>query len=173
MPIDLQEIPEAVRPYAASAADYVWNALKVELDFHQASLSILEHYLAKARETEGPVRDLVAAAVGCFFGELLRRRFGGSWEYPTELPAGWEVHLPRGVVVRPVGMVAEALAMDEVEGYDGSIYVPDEHLSTLKRVFEEMGPVEPERYYSLTNRFEVLQKLLDVLASRTGPAAGD
>ncbi len=179
MPIDPRDVPEPVRPYAAAAADYVWNALRLELEFHEASLSVLDHYLARAREEEGPIRDLVAAAVGCFFGEFLRRSLGGTWHCEGGEPAAWELELPSGVVVRPVGMAAEALALEEVEGYDGSVYVPDEHLSSLRKVLDSEGPVAPERYYSLVNRYEVLQGLLARLteavaaqASRNKPSPG-
>ena len=166
MPIDPKSLPEEIAPYVAAAADYVFNAYKVDLDLSVESLAVVDHYIAKARNAEPAIRDLLAAAMGTYFGEALRRDMDGHWDLTEgQEPNQWILDLPQGISLRPVGMAAEALALDEVEGYDGAIYVPDDQVSVLRAVLEAQDPLPPEQYYALSTRFEVIQKVTEALAA--------
>lgn len=166
MPIDLKTLPEEIAPYVAAAVDYIFNAYRVDLDLSVESLAVVDHYITKARDAEPAIRDLLATAIGAYFGEALRKEMDGDWDLTEgREPAQWILDLPQGISLRPVGMAAEALAMDEVEGYDGAIYVPDDQISVLGAVLKAQDPLPPEQYYALSTRFEVIQKVTEALVA--------
>ncbi len=166
MPIDPKNLPEEIAPYVAAATDYIFNAYKMDLDLSLESLAVIEHYLSKARPLDPALLDLLAAAMGSYFGEALRREMNGSWNFSQGgTPAQWILDLPPGLTLRPVGMVAEALALDEVEGYDGSLYLPDDELQVLQAVLQAQPPLPPERYYALSTRIDVIQKVAESMTA--------
>lgn len=58
----------------------VERALQFPLDGSVTSLAVVDHYLALARDERRPaILALLAAGAGAYFGELLRREFGGQW----------------------------------------------------------------------------------------------
>lgn len=53
--------------------------------------------------------ELVAATAGAYFGEVVRRRLGGSWHLPSNDPGTWRLVLPSGLWFWPVAMVMAAI----------------------------------------------------------------
>jgi len=160
-----EHMPSEVEPYVLSAVEYIRRAVGLKIDLQVESLAVVDHYLKGVSGVDPAIVDLVGSSVGCYFGEMIRRYFDGRWRIEGGSPSGWMVDLAHGVSVCPVGMVAEAIGVGEVEGYDGSISVPRHRLKLLKSVLEGMGPVAVDVYYSLTNRLEVLEQVLDRLTA--------
>jgi hypothetical protein len=72
-------VEEMVAAYSERAVAEA-RAAKVELDFSEASVAQLEKLLEEA-----PQDDLAEAAKmwGAYFGEVVRRRWGGEWSIET------------------------------------------------------------------------------------------
>src|SRR5439155_23371859 len=120
---------------------------------------------ARAEALKPDVLALVAPALGAYLGEVAIARFGGKWVLEGEDPAGWRVEVDAAPLwFYPVGMAAEALRGEEVEGYDASFATRDDLMGPLLEALESSPPVDEKYYYSLTGRFETLTHALDVLA---------
>ena len=63
--------------------------------------------------------ELVAATAGAYFGEVVRRRLGGSWHLPSEDPGTWRMVLPSGLWFWPA-----AMAMAAILGPEGDALQP-------------------------------------------------
>lgn len=158
--------PPPVQPFYDAARNYVKRALGVDLDGSEESLAYVDHYIAKTARAEAlkpEVLALIAPALGAYLGQVAIARFGGKWVVEGD-PAGWRVELePAPLTFHPVGMAAEALRGDEVEGYDASFTTREDLMGPLLEALESSPPVDEEYYYSLTGRLETLTHALDVL----------
>lgn len=167
--------PPLVQPFYEAAKRYVERALDtdndagrvVDLDGSEESLAYVDHYVANSGRAEAlkpEVLALVAPALGAYLGEVAIRKFGGRWITDGE-PAEWRVELePAPLSFHPVGMAAEALRGDEVDGYDASFSTRDDLMGPLLEALESAPPVDEAYYYSLTGRLETLEHALDILA---------
>jgi hypothetical protein len=159
--------PPLVQPFYAAAQSYVKRALNLELDGSVESLAFVDHYVAASGKKESlkpEVLALTASALGAYFGELAIKRFGGRWVLDDAEPARWRVELePAPLSFFPVGMAAEALRGDEVEGYDAGFTTRDDLLGPLEEALASSPPVDEAYYYSLTGRLETLQHALEIL----------
>ena len=160
-PDDVQQFVEALRGYVARVLGG-----GVALDGSPESLAFVDHYVA---ETAGAKLDeavlrLVAPALGAYLGEVTIARFGGRWTLESADPATWRVDLdPVELRFYPVGMAAEALAREEVEGFDAGMQAKPELMSPLAEALAQSPPVDESYYYSLTGRYEVLEQAVDIL----------
>lgn len=159
--------PPPVQPFYDAARNYVKRAVGVELDDSEESLAYVDHYIASTARAEAlkpEVLALVAPALGAYLGQVAIARFGGKWVIEGDDPAGWRVELaPAPLTFHPVGMAAEALRGDEVEGYDASFTTRDDLTGPLLEALESTPPVDEAYYYSLTGRLETLAHALDIL----------
>jgi hypothetical protein len=159
--------PAPVQPFYDAAKKYVQRAVGVELDDSEESLAYVDHYItttAKAEALKPAVLALVAPALGAYLGQVALKRFGGKWVTEGDDPAAWRVELePAPLSFHPVGMAAEALRGEEVEGYDATFAARSDLMGPLLEALEASPPVDEAYYYSLTGRFETLTHALDVL----------
>ncbi|MCU1282556.1 MAG: hypothetical protein JWM53_6102 [bacterium] len=162
--------PAPVQPFYDAAKKYVQRAFaaqNVALDDSEESLAYVDHYInvtARAEALKPEVLALVAPALGAYFGEVAIKRFGGKWITEGDSPADWRIELePAPLTFHPVGMAAEALRGDEVEGYDATFSTPPELMGPLLEALDAAPPVDQAYYYSLTGRFETLTHALDIL----------
>jgi hypothetical protein len=202
--------PEQVLEFASQAVEYVRRALGVTLEYNSETLPILDHYLRQivsapaskpasgvsgngrsAGEPAGrpPATALVAATSGAYFGEVVRRRLGGSWHLPSTDPATWRLVLPSGLWFWPVAMAMATIlgpegyaepARDRDDGddeeddgpdldeglgsaWDASLQAPPPLRSHVARVLENMAGVSEEDYYSLCCRLDTLEHVQAVL----------
>jgi hypothetical protein len=159
--------PPAVQPFYEAAKKYVQRVLGVDLDDSEESLAYVDHYIEKSGKAEAlkpEVLALVAPALGAYLGQVAIKRFGGHWVTEGQDPAEWRVELePAPLTFYPVGMAAEALREDEVEGYDASFSTRDDLMGPLLEALESAPPVDERYYYSLTGRLETLAHALDIL----------
>jgi hypothetical protein len=73
-----ETVEQMVFGYASQAVEQA-RAQKVELDFSEASVERLEELLR-----EGPQADPESCKMwGAYFGEVVRRKFGGEWSIET------------------------------------------------------------------------------------------
>lgn len=158
--------PEMVQSFVQSARDYVRRATQVEIDDTPDALAFVDHYIAQSRgDLKDDVLGLVAAALGAWFGELAIKRFGGRWVLEGE-PRSWRVELAVGeLTFEPAGMAAEALRMRSVSGYDASFSTRPEWMAALEASLAASPPVDEDYYYSLTGRYETLERAADFLAA--------
>ena len=158
--------PPPVQPFYDAARNYVKRAVGVDLDDSEESLAYVDHYItatARAEALKPEVLALVAPALGAYLGQVAIVRFGGHWVTDGD-PAAWRVELdPAPLTFHPVGMAAEALRGEEVEGYDASFSTREELMGPLLEALEAAPPVDEAYYYSLTGRLETLAHALDIL----------
>jgi len=159
--------PPAVQPFYEAAKKYVQRVLGVDLDDSEASMAYVDHYIERSGKTEAlkpEVLALVAPALGAYLGQVAIARFGGKWVFEGDDPTEWRVELePAPLTFYPVGMAAEALRGEEVDGYDASFSTREDLMGPLLEALESAPPVDEKYYYSLTGRLETLAHALDIL----------
>jgi hypothetical protein len=156
-----------VKSFVDSAHEYVKRATGAELDGTPESLAFVDHYVEQSRKggLKEDVLGLAAAALGAYFGELVLARFGGRWVLEGE-PRSWRVELDVGSLkLEPAGMAAEALRKRSVPGYDASFTTRPEWMAPLAASLASAPPVDEDYFYSLTGRFETLERAAEVLAA--------
>lgn len=159
--------PARVVELALAAGDYVRQSLGPSfegLDGSPESLAFVDHYITKVGNVSDQILDLVASAVGCYFGEVVIAHLGGTWSTEGDDPSGWTITLDAAPLrFRPVAMAAEAIRGEDLEDYDAAITAPSAYQETLADTLAASGPVEAAYYYSLTGRLETLEHSTEVL----------
>ena len=157
--------PTRIREHVDQALAAIERSLGVSPDLTPETLGLLDAYVAGAKNSLDRVQDLVAAIAGCYFGEVVRRRFGGWWVLDGEAPAGWRVELESCYLVFfPVGMAAEILRRSEVAGYDGTFSTFAEDEPDLQAALTEVRVTEDE-YYSFTGRIDTIERTVNWLVA--------
>jgi hypothetical protein len=163
-------VPARVREYADQAVDYVRRALGVALEYDSDTLPLLDHYLRNVPEGQPATIQLIIATSGAYFGEVVRRRLGGRWELspgneePGDQP-DWRVVLPTGLNFSPVGFVAAAIAMADLDDLDTEIEAPPRMRPYVQQALARMGEVSVEEYYSLCGRLDTIEHLHEILVA--------
>jgi hypothetical protein len=155
--------PGDVFELAERAVDFVRRALGMTLDYTAETLPVLDHYLGTVPTDQAATVDLIAATAGAYFGEVIRKELGATWELDGA-PAKWQLVLSVGVRFAPVGAAVEAITHDDAEG-EGAWEVPDGERQAVEEALEGRE-VSVEEYFSLSGRFETLQLVADVIAGR-------
>jgi hypothetical protein len=103
--------------YAHAAADCARREFKQKLDFSSDSIDGLDEILVLVGESPELDVDFEARLWGSYLGEVLRRRYAGSWEM-TQYPGGM-VSVPsvdvRGSRLFPLMKVYRRLTVGEEE----------------------------------------------------------
>ncbi len=154
--------PKEVDEYARRAVDYVAEALALTLEYDSDTLPILDHYLRSVPPDQPDLVALVAVTSGAYFGEVVRRRLGGTWDLSTGEPDSWRIVLPTGLSFAPAGVVAEAIGRDEAI-IPANFDAPPRLRPHLESTLERMGEVTLETFYSLCGRLDTLEHVQDVL----------
>lgn len=179
-----------VEQLASAFREQFRRAVGVELrdDVGATALAYVDHYLAMLRdETREPIVSLVAANAGAWFGELIRREIGGLWIGDGVDPRRLRLLLePQFVYFSPVDMAYEAILSGAAEpgdprlpegaSLDSSYHLRKRSLAPFEHEpsdqdwvidrLAESPPVPEDQFFSLTGRFETLQLILELLASR-------
>jgi hypothetical protein len=172
---DLLVAPLEVQHLMASAHEYVSRATGFDVDGTSDTLPAVDVYLAQVPRDRPELLDLVAAAVGCYFGEILRAEFGGAWLIEGPAPERWLLRL--GVLpltLFPVGIAYQAMARgQDGERYDDLLHVDPAQQDLLREVLGRIRVTE-EEYYGLSGRYDTIEHVVDVLvAARQPPASPD
>lgn len=160
-----ERTPTEVADFADQAVEYVRRALGVVLEYNSETLPVLDHYVRQVPDNQPGTRELVIATAGAYYGEVVRRALGGSWEIHGE-PDAWRLVLPGGLSFAPAGFVASAMVLAEVDDYDTGFDAPQGMRDLFEQALESMSPVTEEQYYSLCGRFDTIEHVQDVLFAR-------
>lgn len=202
--------------------DAVQRSMRFNLDGSVASLAIVDHYLAQAREEQrGPILALLAASAGAYFGELVRNNLGAQWIGDASDPRHLRLLLtPEFAYFSPADIAFAAILGDEPHPddprsppglpLDTAIHLrntraplpnprrrddpedppPDppedgdttsapanqpadddsDDATWIAARLGELSPVPADEFYSLTTRYETLELILQMLASRRAQA---
>ena len=163
--------PGKVQEYANQTIVYVQRALKVPLEYDSETLPILDHYLRGVPRDQPATVELVILTAGAYFGEVLRRRLGGRWEL-AEDPKSWRMVLPSSINFSPAGMVAAAIAQEELADVDTALDAPPRMRQHLHEALQRMGQLAADEFYSLCGRLDTIEHLHEVLVSVAAAALG-
>jgi len=160
--------PAEVLRMAQEARTYIEKALHFELDGNHDTLPVVDHYLRDVPRDEAEICDLVATAVGSYFGEIVRARFDGDWDLGSEDPAGWLIKLRSCTLFFfPVAMAYQAIQHGKNEDrYDDGVHVDLDDKEGLRQALDLAPPVTTELYYTLCNRFDTLEYIVELLMGR-------
>lgn len=156
-----EECPTAVAEFAARAVEFVQSALGVTLEFNSETLPVLDHYLRAVPDDQPEAAELVAATAGAYFGEVVRRRLGGSWDASDDDPSRWRFELPGGLWLRP-GQMALA-AIFHTDEFEDTLNPPARMQPAAEAALARMADVTAETYYSLCGRLDTLEHLHAVM----------
>jgi len=161
--------PPVVLELSASCARFVRAKYGVPLDGTSDTLSILDQYVRDARAdlvVQPASLPLVAATVGAYFGEVVRRAFDSMWFAEGDHDA-WRLDFEDVYLTfNPVGMAREALTLGEAEGWHAHLAMDraeeEEVLGRLARLPE----VSDDEYYAPSTRFDVIELAVEALRAR-------
>ena len=122
-------LPLQIGEWAETCRLFVKEALKLELDYTPDTLPLLDHYVrTKAQAPSTEVRDLLAPPLGAYFGEVVRRSMQGvRWHAPDEHYELYRLEFEAVFLhFNPLGIAAEALAGEDVEGFGAHFQILDE-----------------------------------------------
>lgn len=164
----------------------VLRALGVELDGSVTSLAFLDHYLTLARsETRAPILDLLAASAGAYFGELVRREFGGTWVGRADDPRSFRLLLGAQYLhFTPVPLALSAILGREPDDddLDCALHLdirggtePDgmSDAAWIEERLMAVPPVPEDQFYTLTTRFETIALIVELLAQRRAQSGSE
>lgn len=160
--------PELISELAASCCQYVEHSVGVGLDFTPETLPVLEHYLASVRPSlaeRDSLLSLLGPVVGAYFGEVVRRKFGGFWLLPGENVHDWKLCLSHVFLsLNPVGVAYDAV----VGGHDhpgprSQLNVAPEDRPALAERLLSVPPLPEDEYFTLGARLETLEIAVELL----------
>ncbi len=185
---------ELVAQLVASLREQVRRALAFDLDGTTTSLAVLDHYLAQARsEQREPILSLLAAGAGAYVGDLVKSEMGAIWIGDGSDPRRLRLLLRHHFIYfSPVDQAYEAILGSSVTPGDprlppGAVLDTSFHLQTTpnvtadgarKRTGEQSDsewlhehlaqrpPVPENEFFSMTGRFETLQLIVELIATR-------
>ena len=122
--------------YAQAAADLARSDFGQKLDFTAESIDLLDDILVRVGESPELDIDFEVRLWGAYLGEVLRRRYAGSWEmtqYPGGVAAVPAVEL-RGSRLFPLMKVYRRLTEGEEEDLRTFFYMVTERLGKPAQV---------------------------------------
>lgn len=164
----------------------VQRALAFDLDGSVASLAVVDHYLSLARgETRAPILELLAAGAGAYFGELVRREFGGTWVGQADDPRSLRLLLGAQLLFFSPVAVAHAAVLGrepDDDDLDCALHLdrrpepgpdPTDDAAWILQRLESAAPVPEDQFYSLTTRFETIAFIVELLSERRAAAGSE
>jgi hypothetical protein len=161
--------PPEVAELSAACVRFVTTKYKVPLDFTPDTLSLVDQYVRDARGelmVKPEAADLVAASVGAYLGEVLRRAFGATWFCQGE-HAAWRLDFKYVFLTfNPIGMAREALMLGEAEGWHAHLETDPGETEFLEERLKTLGEIDEEEFYAPTTRFDVVEIAVDTLRAK-------
>jgi hypothetical protein len=158
--------PQNVAELAAACVRFVATRYGAALDFAPETLSFVDHWLHEARReiAERPeALELVQAAAGAYLGEVIRRRFGGTWVSEGD-HADWRLELERVYCAfNPIGMTREALLLEPADGWHAHFALDPGESDAIEQRLAALPAVPDEEYYAPSTRFDVVSILFEAL----------
>jgi hypothetical protein len=151
--------PEAVTELAAACVRFVATRYKVALDFTAETLPLVDQYVRDAHtevDTRPETLAVVAASVGAYLGEVMRREFGAFW-FAEGDHAAWRLYFTHVYLAcNPLGMVLEALSPELAEGWHAHFEVDPGDADVVSARLAAIPDVEAEVFSMPTTRMEAL-----------------
>lgn len=158
--------PPAVAELAASCIRFVFAKYKVPLDFTQDTLGVLDHYIKEVRadlEARPEGRALIEAAVGAYFGEVIRGVFESTWRADGAYPE-WRLSMSDiYLAFNPLGMAREALTLADAPGWHAHLDIHVSEQGDVARRLASLPEVADDEYYALSTRFDVVELAVEAL----------
>jgi len=170
--------PPAVQDLADACCRFVLKATNVDLDYQPETLSLLDHYLEQARAAavlKPETLQLVARAVGAYFGEVVRRRHASWWHMDGDDPTYWQIQFESVYLAfSPVALVYDGLlraapvSVDEgAEGAELSeLELEDDDRAAVAARLSELPAVSASEFYAPTTRLEVIDIVVEAIRAR-------
>jgi len=157
--------PPEVHELAQACVGFVQQALGFALDYTAETLPVLDHHLRDQMREAGSAADLVTAAAGAYFGEVVRRRImGARWHSPAGEYRAWRLEFePFFLWFNPLGNAVEAASGEASDGWNAHFQVLDEARGEVERSLAAAPELSEEDYFTLSMRLEVLEQVADLL----------
>jgi hypothetical protein len=169
--------PGPVADLADSCVRYVAGRYGVSPDFTADTLPLVDQYIRDAR-TEASTRPeaipLLAATVGAYLGEVMRRELGAFW-FAEGDHAGWRLYFTHVYLAcNPLGMVLEALSPEAAEGWHAHFEIDPADADIVAERLAAVGEVDADVFSLPSTRFEALTIVYEALrAHMEAQNAGD
>ncbi len=161
--------PEPVHELSAACERFVLTKYDVRLDKTKDTLSVLDHYVRDARaevQAKAESLPLLQAAIGAYFGEVVRREFDAEWFCQGDHD-GWRLDFVHVFLTfNPLGMAREALLLEESDGWHAHLEMDEEERGEVDRRLSRLPEVDDEQFYLPTTRFEVLEIAVDAIRAQ-------
>jgi hypothetical protein len=169
--------PPQVDELAAACVRFIAARYGTTLDYDPDTLSFVDQWVRDGRvEVMGKreAADLVSAAAGAYFGEVIRRFFGARWVAEGE-HASWKLCLSNVYCAfNPIGVVREALLLEPAEGWHAHLELDPGEREAVEARLAALPQADDDEFYAPTTRFDVLCILVDALrASMRARGLGD
>lgn len=165
-------VPLKIRDNIAMTLDSVKVACGFDLELSSDTLSVLDHYIKSVNQTGDDFKDLVAVTTGSYFGEVLRRAFGGEWYIDSQVtPDLWQVRFHScPFAVNPVAAAFEIIFRDDS---GSSIVVNPLRQEALGQMLDNVHQVSEDEYYSFAGRMDAIHLCIDFLTEIEHLIVGD
>lgn len=167
------EAPAEVAELATGCIRAVHRSLGVELDYDPDSIPLLDHYLTLLPDrprapTREPVRGLVAAMTGAYFGEVVRRQFLARWAFePRAEPVDWRLEFRYCFLAfSPVAVAWEVLLRRDVLDGAAAYFLEEPTRGQVAERLDRLPRVAVDDYYTFAQRLETLVLTVGWMAER-------
>ncbi len=176
-PLELMpDSPAPVVELSAACARFVLAKYKVPLDGTPDTLSLVDQYVKDTRAdliVRPEAAQLVAASVGAYLGEVIKRFFGAEW-YAEGDYSGWRLNMRTVYLTfNPLGMALEALSLGDVGSDVSEAEDWHAHLETDLAERDEVATrlrsfpaVDPDEFYLPSTRFDVIEMIVEALSAK-------
>jgi hypothetical protein len=166
---EIEPAPPRVLELYAACTRFIATKYKVSLDGSSDTLSLVDQYIREARDAvrERPeTLDVVAPAVGAYFGEVLRHEFEAEWFAEGDYDA-WRLYFTNVYLAfNPIGMAREAITMKDEDGWSAHLTLDPAEREMIEARLQAMPEVDEEEYYLPTTRFDVIAGVFEALRAR-------
>lgn len=190
--LEVGPAPAQVAELAEGCRRFVKGAIGLDLDYEPDTLSLLDHYIDQARSAVAmrpEALGVLAQAVGCYFGEVVRRRHPSWWQTDGDDPAYWQLQFETVYLAfSPVALAYEALFLkpmsapegddeegasategaggDEGDAFMSQLELEEEDRVAVERRLSDLPAVSEAEFYAPTTRLEVIDIAVDAIRAR-------
>jgi len=164
-----EQLPAAmIDELAADCVHDVREGVGFELDYTVETLPVVDHHCRTARTSDRwpDGAERLAQTVGCYFGEVIRRRFDGGcrWVLSAEGPHAWRLEFERCFLCfNPLGAALELLLEGPAHGWNADFVTLPEASPDVESHLDQLPGVGEGDFYTLSVRYEVLETIQDFL----------
>jgi hypothetical protein len=164
----MADTPELINELAAACVTYVHKSLGLTLDYTQDTLPILDHYVRTAQGAPGEVMALMAAPIGAYFGEVIRRSLPGvRWHLADShqsIRLEWESCF---LWFNPIGVAREVIGRENEPDWHAQPQLLDADRPLVESALEQAGEVREDDYFTFSVRYEAVELMASVLLARS------